>query len=100
VIAARRRLAHVVMATIPLTELIILAALLAFPGATNGRVLPAAGVAALVASVALVAVHLDREARRGDPVDRRLARAAARGVAAATLVAWIPVLGALALVAI
>jgi hypothetical protein len=88
------------MATIPLTEFVVLVALVAFPGTTNGRVLPAAAAAALVVSLALVAAHLDREARRGGPVDRRLARAAAGGLAAATVVAWIPVLGALALVAI
>lgn len=88
------------MATIPLTELVILVALVAFPGTTTGRVLPAAGVGALVGSVALVAAHLDREARRGELVDRPLARAAASGLVVATVASWMPILGALALLAL
>jgi hypothetical protein len=97
---ARRRLGHAVTATVPLTELVLLAALVAFPSAPTGTLLPAAGLVAFAASAALIAGHLAREGRRTAGRDRALARAAAAGLLAATIVAWIPILGALALVAL
>jgi hypothetical protein len=79
---------------------VILAALLGFPSASTGTLLPVAGIVALAASAALVAVHLGRERRRPGGLDPALARAGAAGVVAATVVSWIPILGALALVAL
>jgi hypothetical protein len=97
---ARRRLAHVLTATVPLTELVLLVALLAFPSAPTGSVLLGGGVVAATFGGALVTVHLTHQARRPEGLAPALARGAAAGFVAATLVAWTPILGALVLVSL
>jgi hypothetical protein len=97
---ARRRLAYVLAATVPLTEIVLLAALLAFPRTPTGAALVGGGVVALAAGAALTTVRLALEARRPEGLDPALARAAAAGLVAATIVAWVPIVLALALVAL
>jgi hypothetical protein len=72
----------------------------AFPRASTGTLLPASGLVAFDTSGALVAGHLARETHRAVDRDGALTRAAVAGVLVATIVAWVSILGALALVAL
>jgi hypothetical protein len=95
---ARRRLGYALAATVPLTDAVLLAALLAFPGVPTARVLPIAGLVALVVSTALVSLVSSGWTRRGARAPA-LVRAAVAGLVVATVLSWLPILGALALVA-
>jgi hypothetical protein len=97
---ARNRLWQALAVTVPLTELVLLVALVAFPETSTGALLPLAGLVAIAINSTLIAGHLARVVQRPGRLDRVLVRAAIAGALAATLVAWIPILGALVLVSI
>jgi hypothetical protein len=85
---------------VPLTDAVLLAGLLVFPAAPTTSVLSVAGLVALAASATLVALVLSPGRLPRGARDPALVRAAVAGVVAAAVLAWLPVLGALALVAL